>query len=286
MILSTKLSVVLLLSALSQFTYGQNYSVHNKNKSYLSLIGGVNFSLPKITDRYSVLTSNSTRLEKDYDNIIENPGAQFGIRYSFNLTNSISLVGDVAYQSVGFKYFTNYSWTDTVNKQEFNREMHHVQKISYFTVPLQARWEITNGQLKPYIQGGVSLDFRHQAKKIIHYDNTIDGEETDNELASSAEVSIKENTRKFNLGLTGGVGLNYYTKYVTFGLEGNVKYGLFKVISDENRYSDLNGFALKYLDVFDQFKMVVLNVQLSVSVPLNNSISTNILRRKKYYKRR
>ncbi|MDB0063109.1 PorT family protein, partial [Crocinitomicaceae bacterium] len=174
----------------------------------------------------------------------------------------------------------------TVNKQEFNREMHHVQKISYFTVPLQARWEITNGQLKPYIQGGVSLDFRHQAKKIIHYDNTIDGEETDNELASSAEVSIKDYTRKFNLGLTGGVGLNYYTKYVTFGLEGNVKYGLFKVISDENRYSDLNGFALKYLDVFDQFKMVVLNVQLSVSVPLNNSISTNILRRKKYYKRR
>ncbi|MGJ8661435.1 MAG: outer membrane beta-barrel protein, partial [Bacteroidota bacterium] len=272
MSLKTKLPVILLFSLLAQFTFGQKYTVHNKKVSYFGLTGGINFSIPKITDNYSVLSSPGSSIDggfdKKYENLFSNRGAQFSARYSYYLTNSLSIVTGFGYQSYGFKYFTDYAWTDTIGNQVFSREMHHLQKISYLTVPIIAKWDITKGQLKPFVQGGLYLEFRHQAKKVIYYDNTIDGEETENQLSSSPMVSIKDYTRKFNMGLTGGVGVDYHTKYVTFGLESNFSYGFYKIMNDENRYSDLNGFALQYLDVLDQMRLINLNVQLSVSIPI------------------
>lgn len=290
MILNTKLTIVLLVSLLAQFSLGQKYSVHKKSKSYFGLTGGFNFSFAKATDHYSVLsTEGSTEsgvFDKKYDKFGKNKGVQFGIRYNYNFTNSISMIVGFGYQSLGFKYFTDYSWVDTVGNQSFNREMHHLQKISYFTLPIMARWDIGNGQLMPYLQGGIFMDFRHQAKKVINYDNTIDGEETENQLSSSEMVSLTDQIRKFNMGLMAGVGISYYTKFVTFGIESNFRYGFRKVVNDEMRYSDLTGFALQYLDVLDQLKLRNLNLQFTVAIPINHSIEMNILRRKSYRKRK
>jgi|TARA_R110000737_G_scaffold94590_1_gene128409 hypothetical protein len=284
--LNKKLSYILLFSLLSQYSFGQNYTVHKEGKSYFGLVGGINFSLLKITDRYSVLTSPEVNTDKDYDKFGKNRGVQFGIRYSYNFSNTISLQTGFGYQTSGFNYFTNYSWADTVNNQNFTREMHHLQKISYFTLPIMARWEMTKGQLKPFVQGGIFMDFRHQAKKVINYDNTIDGEETENQLSSSSLVSITDYTRKFNMGLMGGIGISYNTKFITIGLESNFRYGFYKIMNDEVRYSDINGFSLQYLDVLDQMKLSDLNVQLSVSLAISNTVSANILRKRRYYNRR
>lgn len=285
MSLTTKLPVFLLVSLLSHFSFGQKYFVNKKKKSYFGLTGGVNLSIPKVIDQYSVLSSTSNP-EKEYDKLFENRGVQFGVRYSYSFTNAISVLAGFQYQSVGFNYFTNYSWADTVNGQNLDREMHHLQKVSYFSLPIMARWDVTTRQLMPYVQAGIFMDFRHQAKKAINYDNIIDGEVTEAQSASSAEVSIKDYTRKFNMGLTGGIGLRYHSKYVTFGLESNFRYGFFKLVNDDVRYSDLNGFALQYLDVLDQLKLSNLNAQLTVSIPIDQAVSTNILRRKRYRKRR
>jgi hypothetical protein len=286
MSLNTKLSVLLLISFLSQISYGQKYSVHKKKKSYFGLTAGFNFSIPKVTDHYSVLSSvgnsNDESLEKKYDKLGKNTGTQFSARYSYSFTNSISIVAGFGYQTLGFKYFTQYSWNDTIENQNFNREMHHLQKVSYFTFPMLVRWDMTNRQLMPYVQGGIFFDFRHQAKKVIHYDNTIDDEETENQTSSSEIASLTDHTRKFNMGLVGGIGLSYYTKRITFGIESNFRYGFFKVVNDKNRYSDLTGFALQYLDVMDQLKLSNLNVQFSVSIPINHSVSLNTLRRRRY----
>ncbi|HLV41880.1 MAG TPA: outer membrane beta-barrel protein [Brumimicrobium sp.] len=284
MSIDKKVIIILLVSFFSQFSFGQKYSVHKKRMSYLAFNAGFNFSFPKVSDRYSVLNSLEENYEKKYDKAGKNTGAQFGIRYSYNFTNSIALNLGFGYQSLGFKYFTDYSWNDTINNQDFNREMHHLQKISYFSFPMMVRWDMSNRQLIPYLQGGVFMDFRHQAKKEIHYDNTIDGKETKNEVSSSEIKSITDQTRKFNMGLMAGAGISYYTKHFTFGVEGNFRYGFFKIVNDENRYSDLTGFALQYLDVLDQLKLSNLNIQFTVSIPINHSVTMNILRRSKYYK--
>lgn len=288
--LSTQLSFIVLVSLLTQFSFGQKYSVHKKGKSYFGLTGGFNFTLPKATDRYSVLSAVGSNddgtFDKKYDKFGKNRGAQFGIRLNYNFSNSISMLIGFGYHSYGYNYYTNYSWVDTVGNQSFSREMHHLQKVSYFTLPIMARWELGNGQLKPFLQGGIFMDFRHQAKKIIHYDNTIDEAETENELSSSEMVSLTEQIRKFNMGVMVGIGISYYTKFATFGIESNFRYGFRKIVNDEMRYSDLTGFALNYLDVQDQLKLSNLNLQLTVSIPINHSVEMNILRRKSYRKRK
>ena len=215
-----------------------------------------------------------------------NKGKQFGVRYQYNFTNVISVLAGFGYQTVGFNYRTQYSWSDSLQNQSFDREMNHVQQVSYLTLPIMGRWDFTESQFKPYAQAGIFMDFRYQASKVIHYDNTIDGAETANEVSSSALVSITDNTRKFNMGLMGGAGVSYYTKYFTIGVESNFRFGWMKVIEDDTRYSDLNGFALKYLDVQDQLKLRTFNVQLTLSVPVSNSVASNIMRRKHYNRRR
>lgn len=287
--LDLRLAVILFTTLFYQVSYGQKYSVHKKNKSYFGLTGGFNFTLPNPTERYTVLsTVGSTEsgvFDKEYDKFGQNRGAQFGMRYTYNFSNSMSILVGFGYQSVGFNYFTSYSWSDTMGVQTVNREMHHLQKISYFTLPIMARWDIGKRQLMPYMQGGLFMDFRHQAKKVINYDNTIDGEETENQLSSSEMVSLTDQIRKFNMGLVGGVGISYYTKFFTFGIESNFRYGFFKIVNDENRYSDLTGFALLYLDVLDQLRLSNLNVQFTLSIPINHSVEMNILRRKSYKNR-
>ncbi len=286
MSLKKQLSLILLVGLLSQFSFGQKYSVHKKNKAYIALTGGFNFSFPKVTDRYTVLTSfagtEDDSFKKKYDKFGKNKGAQFGFRYSYNFSNAMSIVTGFGYESLGFNYVTHFSWLDTIGNQDFNREMHHLQKISYFSVPIMAKWEMTTGQLIPYMQAGIFLDFRHQGKKVIHYDNTIDEKETENQISKSDVVSITDYTRKFNMGFMGGIGIAYHTKFAAFGVESNFRSGFRRIMKDENRYSDYNGFALQYLDVFDQVKLSALSIEFTVSVPINHSVSMNILRRRKY----
>lgn len=286
--LNNTLIVIFLVSFFSQFSFGQRYSVHKKNISYIGFSAGFNFSLPKVKEHYSILSaegsSENEDFQKDYDKFGKNKGVQFGINYSYNFTNSLAIIAGFGYQTLGFNYFTNYSWVDSVEQQSLDREMHHLQKVSYFSFPIMMRWDMVKGQFMPYLQGGIFMDFRQQGKKEIIYDNTIDEEETENQTSSSGIAPLTDHIRKFNMGLSGGIGLNYYLKRVTFGIEANFRYGFLKIINDENRYADFTGFALPYLDVMDQLKLSNLNFQFSISVPINHSITLNVLRRKRYSK--
>lgn len=287
--ISLPITLLTCLLAIASVSHGQ-YAVYKKKKSYLALVGGFNYSIPMVTDRYAVLSSSTESDEevnqKEYGKFGKNKGAQFGIRYSYNFTNTLSAVIGFGYQTQSFNYRTNHAWADTVSNQSFEREMFHTQRLSYFSVPVLARWDLTQGQFKPYLQGGIFMDFRHQASKIISYDNTIDEEETKNQTSSSGWGDITDNTRKFNMGLMAGVGVHYYTKYVTLGVESNFRYGFMKVVNDETRYADQNGFAFQYLDVLDQLKLSALNIQFSLSVPINNSVTANILRKSRYNRKK
>lgn len=285
----THIILVLFMGLSAQYSYGQ-LSVNKNKKSYFEILAGFNYSFPRVTDRYSVLSASSIEdseeLQKEYAKAGKNKGRQFGIRWSYNFTNVLSASLGFEYQTMGFNYQTTYSWADTLTAQNFDREMHHLQKVSYFSFPLLARYDFTQGQFKPFAQGGLFMDFRHQASKVINYDNTLDGEETANQVSSSALVSITDNIRKFNMGAQFGVGINYYTKFVTIGVETNFRLGFMKIVEDNTRYSDLTGFALKYLDVLDQLKLNNYNIQFSLSVPISNSVTSNILRRKSYRRRK
>ena len=280
------LSLGLLLTF--QGTAQTKYTVHRNNRIYLGITGGMNFSAAKVVKDYSLLVTTpqssqeNANSEKDYQGLFKNKGSQFGLYFSYSFKKNLAIVFQPAYQNSSYNYRTAYSWSDTVNGADFALEMMHQQKISAVNLPLLVRWDFTVSQFSPYIQGGIYANFKHQAKKTIFYDYTID-EEVDKKTADrTGETDFTEHLLKANFGLTAGVGFTYFANYFAVSLESNFRYGFRSMVNDQNRYADFTGLSMQYLDVPDQLKFRNLDIQLSVMFPIDNSISLGILRKSRH----
>lgn len=262
------------------------YTVHRKNKAYIGLFGGMNFSRTPVVKDYSLLVhtpqSEGGEKEKEYEPLFRNKGSQFGLYFSYNFTKKLSVVFEPSYQNSSFNYLTSYSWTDTVNSSNFAMEMLHQQKMSGVTLPLLARYDFSTSQFSPYVQAGIFASFRHHARKTVFYDYTIDGEVDKKTSDRSGETDLTQHLYKGNFGLVAGAGVTYFTNYFAISLESNFSYGFRSFVNDQDRYSDHTGLSAEYLDVLDQLKFMNLNFQLSIIFPIDNSISLGILRKSRY----
>lgn len=265
----------------------KKYTVHRKNRIYLGISGGMNFSSAHVVKDYSLLVPTpqssgnnaDSEDEKDYQPLFKNKGSQFGLYFSYSFKNNLAIVFQPAYQTSSFNYRTAYSWSDTVNGSDFSMEMMHQQKLSGVNLPLSVRWDFTVSQFSPYVQAGIYANFMHQAKKTIFYDYTID-EEVDKKTADqTGEADLTEHLNKANFGISAGLGLTYFANYFAISLESNFRYGFRSIVNDKNRYADYTGFSVQYLDVMDQLKLMNLDIQLTVMFPIDNSISLGILRK-------
>jgi hypothetical protein len=251
----------------------KKYSVHRKNRIYLGLLGGMNFSATHGVKDYSLLVStpqSSSAIadgEKDYQPLFK---------------NKLSVVFEPSFQASSFNYLTAYSWSDTINNSDFAMEMMHQQKLSGINLPLLVRYDFTMSQFSPYVQAGIFTNFNHQAKKTIFYDYTIDGEVDKKTADQTGEAEMTRHMNKADFGLTAGVGFTYFANYFAIGLESNFSYGFRSMVNDGNRYADYTGFSTQYLDVLDQLKLMNLNFQLTVMFPIDNSISLGILRKSRH----
>lgn len=264
------------------------YTVHRKNRIYLGITGGMNFSAAHVVKDYNLLmttpqsSSENANSEKDYQGLFKNKGSQFGLYFSYSFKKNLALIFQPAYQSSSYNYRTAYSWSDTVNGADFALEMMHQQKVSSVNLPLLVRWDFTVSQFSPYIQGGIYANFKHRSQKTIFYDYTID-EKVDKETADrTGETDFTEHLLKANFGLTAGVGFTYFANYFAISLESNFRYGFRSMVNDQNRYADFTGLSMQYLDVPDQLKFMNLDIQLTVMFPIDNSISLGILRKSRH----
>lgn len=286
MIQQFKILFFVFLFATSYGVHAQNFSVFKQQQLFMGVTTGLNYSFAKATDSYSILmpttNSASTAFEKKYDKIFQNNGNQFGIHLLYGITKNISVVAQPSYITGRFAYISSYTWTDTVESMDFSRELHHTQKISYFTIPVMARWDFTISQFSPFVQVGAFADFRSRGYKSVRYDNVIDGEVADDETNVSTEMLMTQHLNKSNLGLMGGIGITYFTKHIIFGFESNFRYGFKPLINDQMRFSDLTGFTTQHLDVLDQVKWGTWSFQFSVKLPIFNMQKLNILRQRRY----
>lgn len=263
----------------------KKYTVHRKDKIYIGLLGGMNFSSTHVVKDYSLLmttpqsSTNNADAEKDYQKLFKNKGSQFGLYLSYSFSKNLSVVFEPSYQTNSFNYLTAYSWSDTVNGSDFSMEMMHQQKLSGVNLPLLVRYDFTVSQFSPYVQAGIFTNFMHQAKKTIFYDYTIDGEVDKKSADQTGEADLTNHINKANFGLSAGVGFTYFANYFAISLESNFQYGFRSMVNDKNRYADYTGFSAQYLDVLDQLKLMNLNCQLSIMFPIDNSISLGILRK-------
>lgn len=262
------------------------YTVHRKNKAYIGIFGGMNFSRTPVVKDYSLLVhtpqSGGEEQEKEYEPLFRNKGSQFGLYFSYNVTKKLGIVFEPAYQNSSFNYVTSYSWTDTVNSANFAMEMMHQQKMSGVTLPLLARYDFTVSQFSPYVQAGIFASFRHHARKTIFYDYTIDGEVDKKTSDRSGETDLSQHINKGNFGVMAGAGFTYFANYFAVSLESNFSYGFRSFVNDQERYSDHTGLSTEYLDVLDQLKFMNLQFQLSIIFPIDNSITLGILRKSRH----
>ncbi|MDF3028905.1 MAG: hypothetical protein K0S23_3212 [Fluviicola sp.] len=289
-----KLNRILLLILAFPFYFNGSaqtkYTVHRKNRMYLGISGGMNFSAAHVVKDYSMLVptpqsaayGDDSEKEKDYQGLFKNKGSQFGLYFSYSFKKNLSIVFQPAYQTSSFNYLTAYAWSDTVNASDFSMEMMHQQKLSGVNLPISVRWDFTVSQFSPYIQGGIYANFRHQARKTIFYDYTIDGDVDKKTADQTGETELTEHINKANFGLSAGLGLTYFSNYFAISLESNFRYGFRSIVNDENRYADYTGLSVQYLDVMDQLKLMNLDIQLTIMFPIDNSISLEILRKSRH----
>lgn len=275
-----KRTTVFLLLCLSVMGFAQRNSVDRKNKVFLGLYGGVNFTLPIVTERHSIISGIDN--EKEYEPMFNNLGSQFGFIISYGITKNLSLLFQPGYYTYNFRYITNYSWQDTVSNLPLEREMHHVQSASYFTLPVLLKWDFTVRRFTPYVQVGGFVDVLHRSSKYISYDYTIDGIANENQIQSTNEIGLNKHFNKVNAGVVGGVGISYNAKMVIIGLESNFRFGFIPVINERNRYADHTGFAAQYLDVLDNVNLANLNFQLTLTFPIGGACGNGTFGRSKY----
>lgn len=278
--------LLLLFTSYGLIVFSQKYMVNRKNKAYLGISGGLNFSKTPVVDEYFALIQTSQSMEdlmkKDYEPLFKNKGSQVGLYFSFNVSKKLALVFQPAYQVSSFNYLTSITMADTINSTAFAMEMQHRQKLSTIHLPLLVRYDFTTSQFSPYVQGGIVANFRNRANKTIFTDYEIDSK-VDVKTADRTEKSdITEHFNKFNFGLTAGAGLTYFSNYFALSLETNFSYHFRQLVNDANRYADYSGFTMQYLDVLDQLKLLNWNFQFTIMFPIDNSVSLDILRRKRH----
>ncbi len=255
-------------------------NIERKGKVFLGLYGGVNFTLPIVTERHSIISGIES--QKDYEPMFNNLGSQFGFIVSYGLTNRLSLVAQPGYYTYNFRYITSYSWQDTISNLPLDKEMHHVQNASYFTIPILLKWDFTVKKFSPYVQVGGFIDILHQSNKFISYDYTIDGLADKNQVQSTPTIGLNNHLNKVNAGVVAGVGISYNAKKVIIGLESNFRFGLVPIVNNRNRYADHTGFAAQHLDVLDQFTLANLNFQITLTFPIGGACSDGMFGRTKY----
>lgn len=288
MMISLKKVVVIcvLLLTSKSLTAQSSYHIYRKNRVFMGVLGGVNFTMPQVLERHSVLVETDGRpdmFEKDYgdfSDVKKNLGVQFGFFASYSLTNHFSIVFQPQYYAMTYHYMNEYGWTDNVTQMNFFRELLHRQQVNYFSLPLMVKWDWTTSMFSPYLQVGGYVNFRHTANKSIYYDSDVDGEVIrERPEGATEQIGVREYYRKFDAGITGGIGFSIYTPVVTISLETNLRYSFVPAIDPRMRYTDANGLASQYMDVFDQKTLAGINVQAILCFPVDNLRNLNILRK-------
>ncbi len=258
----------------------QRNTIDRKGKVFLGVYGGVNFTLPIVSERHAIVSGISN--EKSYEPLFNNLGSQFGFVVSYGITKRLSLVAQPGYYSYNFRYITNYSWQDTVSNMPLDIEMHHVQNASYFTLPILLKWDFSIRRFTPYLQVGGFVDILHRSSKYISYDYTIDGLANENQIQSTQEIGLNKHLNRVNAGVVGGFGISYNAKLMIISLESNFRFGFIPIVNERNRYADHTGFAGQYLDVLDKINLANLNFQITLTFPIGGACSNGNFGRSKY----
>jgi hypothetical protein len=237
---------------------------------WLGLKGGINYGKAVPTERYAVFTSTVSQdlnkdYEKSYDAFGQN-GYQFGMIFNFNFLKYLSLSFQPEYQSFKFGYTNKYIWSGT-NNNAVQLNQHHRFTLNYVELPLVVRFDFMRKRFRPYLQAGGFYRTLTKADKNVDYTSLDKASGAQNPIENTyPTVGANDLFIKSNLGLLGGIGVNYDLGNVRLGLDAFYKIGMTNITNEKNRFSDDRLTSIG--DTPDGMKVQNISVSFSVIFPM------------------
>lgn len=236
---------------------------------WIGLKLGPNLTKASPDTRYSILTPTNyaqVLIDKNYDGF-KKLGSQATLEITFNY-KAIGFSFQPTYRLSRFTYSNDFMWTNTENPAEMLQlQTAHEQKTDYADLPLIVKYDITSGNLRPYIQGGIFYSILINATKTIEITGTDFASGGTNELSSEpVTVGAKDLFHKGYWGLMAGTGLHYNLGNVRLDLDLSYRIGMSNVTNTENRFSNdrLSGIG----DALDDMKTDNIIISIGCLFPM------------------
>ncbi|UII19297.1 outer membrane beta-barrel protein [Fulvivirga ligni] len=288
-ILAAVLSVLLVFTITSSFGQKKNkmyYGYQTKKAQpgdkflnsqwWLGFRAGANITEVTPTQSYSAFSPISYDLkEKEYNTFgLDQISGQAGIEITF-YHKGFSFSLQPNYRRQRFTYINEYEWKssiiDTLATNELPNQLNiqytHENTLDYIELPIFIKYDLTRGNLRPFIQIGgyygtlVGADRHLKTSGTDRASGAIGPFKNQETVIGAKDFYIKS-----SVGIAGGIGVSYDFWNVRLVFDATYRYGMANITSTKNRYSknELVGIG----DAMDDIEMSNISCNIGLLFPL------------------
>jgi hypothetical protein len=237
--------------------------------------GGVNFSVVIPTQRFSVIQSMggaTSPAQKEYGPFFRNTGYQYGFVVMSRFGKSFLVSVEPGFSNYTMKYQASSTWYSSNPADRIEITAKFTDKLRYFEIPVELRYEIGTGQIRPYLAAGFFYGMLTGAlgssqSSTVQYINDVGIN-----LESTATAGdISKNYITTRLATFPGVGLFVeYSRIILFA-EADYYISLHNIVNESARYSNQQSVGSSY-NVPDNLKLDNLVINLGVLFRISSSM--------------
>jgi hypothetical protein len=238
--------------------------------------GGANFSVVIPTQRFSVIQSldgTTSAAGKEYDPFFRNTGYQYGFVGMIRVGNSFLVSIEPGFSSYTMKYQARSTWYDgssPTDRIEITTKF--TDKLRYFEIPVELRYELGKGMFKPYLAAGFFYGMLSGANgsaqsSTVQYINDVAINLENN--ASAGDISGNFITTR--LATFPGVGLFVEMSRIVLFAEADYYISLHNIVNESARYSNQQTVGSIY-NVPDNLKLDNLVINIGVLFRISSNL--------------
>ncbi len=239
--------------------------------------GGVNFSVVIPTQRFSVIqslgSSGTSAAQKEYGPFIRNTGYQYGFLGMIRVGKAFLISVEPAFSSYVMKYQARSTWfngSTPTDRIEITTKF--TDKLRYFEIPLEIRYEMGKGQIRPYLAAGFFYGMLTGAtgsaqSSTVQYINDVAINLENN--TSAGDISGNYITTR--LATFPGIGLFVEMSRIVLFAEADYFISLHNIVDESARYSNQQSVGNSY-SVPDNLKLDNLVINIGVLFRINSSL--------------
>jgi hypothetical protein len=241
--------------------------------------GGVNFSVVIPTQRFSVIQSlggtSTSAAQKEYDPFFRNTGYQYSFVGMIRVGKSILVSIEPGFSTYAMKYQARSTWYDgSAPTDRIEITTKFSDKLRYFEIPVELRYELGKGMFKPYLAAGFFYSMLTGAtgsarSSTVQYINNV----AINLENNTAAGDISGNYITTRLATFPGVGLLVEMSKIVLFAEADYFISLHNIVDESSRYSNQQTIGSSY-NVPDNLKLDNLVINIGVLFRINSNMGS------------